>query len=185
MARVGLTSNQGAFPVGAVLVLFSAIGLCGSIYFELAKSRAEQSVHELQSELDQAHKLVSALQGQHLPPQDSGSVFEANLHVHLGNIRSALDAYKKDPSDTDKHQLQARLEEFGKFVQAWQQLISAMTPLFDGSIPKLTIAGGAGDVVQAEQQLTLLTQNAEKLDPGLKRAIADLGATMPPSSAPK
>jgi len=185
MAHNDRHSSQGALPVVALLVLLSAIGLCGSIYFGLAKSKAEQSARELRSELDQAHKQASDLQGQHVPPQDSASLFEANLHAHLVDVRSALDAYKKDPSDADKHQLQARLEEFAQFIHAWQQLISAMTPLFDGSISKLTIAGGAGDVAQADQLLTLLTQNSDRADSAVKQAIAGINATTPPKAMAK
>jgi hypothetical protein len=160
------------------MVRYLALGLIGAvgvaIYLGVECQSLEERINQMQLEASRAQSIAAS-------KQDSAVGFGVNYETYLTNLRNAIDAYEKDGSEINRHQIQQTVGQFAEFIHDWQQLISAMAVIINQTTPEIARAGQVSNPAQAEKLLTDLKQAQESGDPNIKLSIARIKSFPPPN----
>lgn len=157
-----------------VLVAIASIAVVGCFYFFVTSVDTSRSAKEVGAQLQQARQQLEALRKSNESHNDSVRAFEDGYRVRLQRTKASLDIYSKVDSEANKQQVQRDVADLALFVHSWQQLISAMVPMFDSAIPQIIATGNTGDAARVAQLLATLQRAADESQPVLNQGIDNL-----------
>lgn len=157
-----------------MLVAVLEAGFC--IYLAIDRIQLSRTAESVKSQLLVEQQKRQELEQRILRNQDSVAVFDGEYRSRLERVKKSLDAYSSDRSEANKRQLQNEVVEFAEFVHAWQELISAMVPMFDPAILQIVAAGNAGDVSRTGELIAKLEGISALGSPALQKKIGSLNS---------